>query len=63
MLFNHRSDSDSFIKYLRDKGMKIGERVTFFSPETAEIDTTRPYMINIGNDVQITKGVTILTHV
>lgn len=29
---------------------------------TTEIDLTRPFMIEIGNDVQITKGVTILTH-
>lgn len=62
LLFHHRSDSDSMIKYLRSKGMQIGERVRFFSPETTEIDVTRPYMISIGNDVQITKGVTILTH-
>lgn len=62
LIYNHRSSSDSMIRYLRKKGMQIGDRVNFFSPETTEIDITRPYMIKIGDDVQITKGVTILTH-
>lgn len=62
LLYHSRSDSDSFIKKLRSMGMKVGERTTFFSPMTTEIDLTRPYMIELGDDVQITKGCTILTH-
>lgn len=33
-----------------------------FDPQTTIIDETRPWMIEIGNDVQITSGVTLLTH-
>lgn len=50
------------IDSLRTQGVTIGERVRFFAPHTITVDVTRPYMIEIGNDVQITSGVTILTH-
>ena len=38
-----------------------GERF-FFAPQNVCIDVTRPWLISIGNNVQITSGVTILTH-
>lgn len=47
--------------YLRSLGCKIGKRVAFFS-DTVNIDLTRPWLIDIGDDVKITRGVTILTH-
>lgn len=53
--------NDLDIDYLRKCGCKIGDRVTFFSRDI-HIDMTRPFLIEIGNDVNITKGVTILTH-
>lgn len=62
LLFRERSDSDSYIKYLRKQGMRIGERCTIYSPKNSLIDVTRPWMIEIGDDVKITHGVIILTH-
>ena len=62
IVFGSKSDSNSYIKYLRRKGVRIGERVVFFAPMKTEIDITRPWLIEIGNDVQITEGVVILTH-
>lgn len=47
--------------YLRSLGCKIGKNVAFFS-DTVNIDLTRPWLIDIGDDVKITRGVTILTH-
>lgn len=57
-----RCDSETYINYLRNKGMEIGERTVIFDPRSNIIDETRPWMIKIGNDVQITAGVTILSH-
>lgn len=60
--FYVRSDSEKFIKYLRKKGLQIGDDVKFYEPSTNVVDLTRPYMISIGNKVKITRGVVILTH-
>ena len=43
-------------------GVKIGERTVIFSPRETFIDEQYPWMVEIGNDVQITRGVIILTH-
>lgn len=62
IIYKERSSSQAYISYMRSKGAKIGDRVTIFSPKTTNIDMTRPWLIDIGNDVQITEGVTLLTH-
>lgn len=62
MVYRQKYDSVSYVNYLRKKGMKIGEDVTIFDPRNVTIDETRPWMIEIGNNVNIPKNVTILTH-
>lgn len=57
-----RYNSDSYIKYLKNIGVEIGDRTSIFDPRSTIIDETRPWMIKIGNDVQIIAGVTILSH-
>ncbi|PWL55896.1 MAG: acyltransferase [Clostridium cadaveris] len=47
---------------MRERGAKIGKNVMIFDPKSTLLDVTRPYMIEIGNNVQITRGVIILTH-
>lgn len=58
----HRCNGEMYIKHLKKRGMRIGEGTTLFNPETTLIDETTPYMISIGKNVQITGGVTILSH-
>lgn len=62
LLYFHRGDQETFIAHLRNGGAEIGERVRIFDPHSTIIDATRPFMLKIGDDVQITGGVTILTH-
>ena len=62
LLFGHKADSDFFIRHLRRKGMRIGAGTYFFDPRRSFVDETRPWMVQIGKNVQITRGVTILTH-
>lgn len=57
-----RYSSDSYIKHLKKIGINIGNRTTIFDPHSTIIDESRPWLIKIGDDVQITAGVTILTH-
>lgn len=55
--------SETWLNYLRDSGIRIGKGTVLFSrPSNILIDLTRPWLIEIGDNVQITKGVTILTH-
>lgn len=62
IVYGNKADSDTYISFLREKGMRIGENVTIYVPTKTSIDETRPWMIEIGNNVEITEGVTILTH-
>lgn len=62
LVYKEKLDSESYIKYLRQQGAKIGKRVNIYAPNKTLIDMTRPWLIDIGDDVQITENVTILTH-
>ena len=62
IIYGEKANSDNYVKYLRKTGMRIGERVVIYSPTKTVIDGTRPWLIEIGDDVKITEGVTILTH-
>ena len=61
-LFGCKVDSNTYIEHLKKNGAKIGDRVRIFEPRYTQIDETRPWLLDIGDDVQITYGVTILTH-
>ena len=62
IVLGKRASSDSYIKHLKKKGMKIGKGTVIYVPRTTTIDETRPWLIKIGDNVKITTGVTILTH-
>lgn len=62
IVMRERANSDTYRAYLEKRGVQIGERVRFYSPEHTMIDTSCPWLISIGNDVSITYGVVILTH-
>ena len=62
ILYAHKSDSKSYIKYLKKHGANIGHEVTFYEPNTNYVDVQKGFLIDIGNNVEITRGVVILTH-
>lgn len=62
IVYGDKASSEAYIKYLRNIGMKIGDESTIYVPTKTQIDTTRPWLIDIGKNVKITEGVTILTH-
>lgn len=62
IFYREKSSSDSYVRYLRKIGCRIGENTIFFVPDKTSIDITRPYLIEIGDNVKITQGVTLLTH-
>lgn len=62
IVYGHKCNSDTYVKYLRRKGLKIGEGCFFYSPEHSLIDETSLKFIEIGELVQVTRGVIILGH-
>ena len=62
ILVGHKYSSESYVNYLRKLGVKIGDFTRFYNVEYALVDVSRPYLIEIGNNVKLTKGITILTH-
>lgn len=62
LILGPKASSSDYVAYLRSLGMVIGDNTVIYSPNYCVIDQTRPWMIEIGNNVSITTGVTILTH-
>lgn len=53
---------EAYLNYLRSKGVQIGENCTIGPAKTIEIDYTRPCLVEIGSNVRMLKGFTLLTH-
>lgn len=62
LVYRHKCDSETYIKYLKSRGCKIGKDCFFYSPKHSLIDETSLKFIEIGDLVQITRGVVILGH-
>ncbi len=62
LVLRERASSEAYTEYLVKKGVKIGKGTRFYAPKHTNIDVTRPYMIEIGENVHITHGVTMLVH-
>ncbi len=62
IIFKEKYNSDTYIKYLKNLGVRIGEGTIFYDVRSNLIDLTRPWLIEIGSNVQFTKGCSILTH-
>ncbi|MBR5937467.1 MAG: acyltransferase [Clostridiales bacterium] len=50
------------MKYLKKKGIRIGEDLRLYDAPSIVIDESRPWLLQIGNHVRLTHGVIILTH-
>jgi acetyltransferase-like isoleucine patch superfamily enzyme len=57
-----KGSSEMYLNSMRSRGMKIGENAYLSDLTNITLDGTRPWMIEIGRDVIIAAGVTILTH-
>jgi len=63
-LFNRdvKKNSDTYIDFLKHKGVKVGTNVKFNQLDNVTIDVSRPSLVEIGDNVRITRGFTLLTH-
>lgn len=58
----YKATEKSYIKHLKKIGIKVGRNVHIYRPFNTTIDIQNSHLLTIGNDVQITGPVTILTH-
>lgn len=56
-----RSSNDRYIKFLRKRGVEIGNNVVF-RPKSSRVDLTRPSLLSIGDNCYFNENFTILTH-
>ena len=57
-----RRSGKSLISYYRKKGITIGDNCIFRYPGSVDIDLMRPSLISIGNNVDINRHFTIMSH-
>ena len=62
IVYREKYDIDSYVSYLRSKGVTIGENNILVDVQHIRIDLTRPYLLTIGNNNTLSDSVTILTH-
>ena len=62
MMIYYTSSSNRYIDFLKKKGIKIGKGVTIPNPKNVSIDYSRPTLLEIGDNVRLNQGLTIMTH-
>ena len=55
-------NNEGYLKYLRSEGVTIGEDVTFHCPNDTHVDVSDSHLLTIGDHVNLTDPITILTH-
>lgn len=62
LIFGYKASEKTYIRHLRRQGVNIGVGVRIFRPFNTDIDVQNPHLLSIGDYVQMTGPVTILTH-
>ena len=63
LVLKEKANPEAYLAFLKSLGVSIGEGTRLFAgPTHVCIDTQNPHLLTIGRNVQITDGVTILTH-
>lgn len=62
ILYSYKASSKTYVNYLKNIGVQCGHNINIFCPKDTHIDTNNPYLLEIGNNVNMTGPVTILTH-
>lgn len=62
VVYGYRASSASYVGKLRELGATIGDDVNIHAPRSASIDLSAPFLLRIGDHVNIAGPATILTH-
>ena len=59
LLYSYKASSKTYVNYLKNIGVQCGHNINIFCPKDTHIDTNNPYLLEIGNNVNMTGPVTI----
>lgn len=62
IIYPNNYSSEALIKYLRKKGVSIGENTYFFNSTSIKVDVNRGRYIKIGAECKIASDVSIIAH-
>lgn len=62
IVFGYKASSDSYVRFLKNKGVSIGKGIEISFPRDTFIDYLNPHLLSIGSNVSMTGPTTILTH-
>lgn len=62
IIYGNKSSSKRYINFLNKKGANIDESAIFYAPMKTHVDEQYLFLIHIEKNVNIAKGVAILTH-
>lgn len=62
ILYKHKATSETYVEYLKRKGVSCGDNIKIFFPHDTTIDVLNPHLLTIGSNVAMTGPATILTH-
>lgn len=62
IIMQEKYNSETYINFLKKKGILIGNGCHIYAPNKTLIDIQNPHMLKIGENVKISEGVKILTH-
>lgn len=62
LIYGYKASSESYVSYLKKKGVKVGDFIEISFPKDTFIDVLNPHLLTIGSYVSMTGPTTILTH-
>lgn len=62
LILGEKSSSEAYIRHMRKLGAQIGAYTYIPDPSRTFVDTTRPWLVTLGENVKLARGVSIWTH-
>lgn len=62
LVLREKASSETFIEYLKKRGVKVGDYCYIPEPSGVLVDLTAPWLVTMGDNITLTRGVCILTH-
>lgn len=57
-----RESGEAYIRWMRSRGIRVGEGTRVVDPLNIKVDDTRPELITIGENVLLHEGTVLMTH-